>query len=243
MISKAILQDIAFAAIGPIRFSYISGLLSLCTSLGAATALGQGKVEFDTFVKGSLITHVYLPSPANPGLVQIGNGTSDYPVGTTDWSGWAPVSGDGFSAQLFAAPGTNAPINSLTPAFPVTTFHTGVGAGFVNAVVAPLSGVFPGDLATVQMRVWDNKSGTVNDWGTAVAQPSGTERLGLSLPFEVGPVGGAGGSSPLMIGLQSFNLAYSVPESSVLTLTGAGGLLLCLACRRTPRKNAAPDRR
>jgi hypothetical protein len=70
-----------------------------------ASTYAQGTVEFYNRVPTVVISHVYLPSSANPGIVQIGNGPYDFPPGTTDWTGWTPVSGAGFSAQLFAAPG------------------------------------------------------------------------------------------------------------------------------------------
>jgi hypothetical protein len=164
--------------------------------------------------------------------VQIGNGPSDFPPGTTDWTGWTSVSGSGFTAQLFAADGANAPVNSLTPALPTTTFLTGVGAGFVNVVIATLANAPPGSVATVQMRVWDNKGGTITDWAQALAQPPGTEILGASQPINVGPLASPVGVPPPLVGLQSFNLIYNVPEPSLFALAGLGGLLLWSASSR-----------
>jgi hypothetical protein len=190
-------------------------------------SFAQGTVYFDNHLVGAVISHVYLPLPTNPGLVQIGNGTADYLPGTTDWTGWTPVSGGGFSAQLFAAPGANAPVASLAPAFPVTTFQTGPFAGFVSGVVATLTGV-PYDYVptvTFQMRVWDNRGGSVTDWVTALAQPAGTELVGVSAPLNLaGPFGF--NTPPSLVGLQSFNLTYNVPEPSPLALVALASFSL-----------------
>jgi hypothetical protein len=199
----------------------------------AASVLAQGTVIFANDAKFSVVCHVYLPSPAFPGLVQIGNGPSDVPAGTTDWTGWTPVSGTGFSAQLFGAEGRDVPVDSLAPALPITTFGTGPGAGFVNQVVVALANVPWPNPATVQMRVWDNKGGTIADWATALAQPPGTEILGMStrtdLPFTGG---GLGFPPPFLVGLQSFNLTYNVPEPSPFALFGFGAFSLWLSCGR-----------
>jgi hypothetical protein len=93
------------------RKSFI--LAALCV-VKAATAPAQGTVYFGNYWLGGA-SRVYLPSPAHPGLVQIGNGPSEKPPGTTDWTGWTLVSGAGFSAQLFGIGGANAPVDSLAP--------------------------------------------------------------------------------------------------------------------------------
>jgi hypothetical protein len=211
------------------RFAVARSVVPALCALNTISATAQGTVLFDTHLPGELISHVYLPLPTSPGLVQIGNGTADYPTGTTDWTGWAPVSGVGFSAQLFAAPGADAPVDSLAPAFPITTFHTGAGAGLVVEVVATLTGVpWFAPVATVQMRVWDNRGGSIPDWTTALAQPAGTELLGLCAPINVANIGGGAlPNPPGLDGLQSFNLYY-VPEPSPLALAGCGALLLII---------------
>jgi hypothetical protein len=216
-----------------------SSLLLLCfvPILGCANVLAQGTVVFDNRITGTVVTHVYLPSPANPGLVQIGNGVSDYPQGTTDWTGWTLISGSGFSAQLFAAPGANAAIDSLAPAFPVTTFRTGAAAGFLAGVIATLTGVpVNAPVATVQMRVWDNKGGLITDWASALAQPPGTEILGVFRPLNVLSIGSPTSQGPVLLGLQSFNLTYNVPEPSAFVLAGFGALLLWVAHRIAHRR-------
>jgi len=202
---------------------------ALLLGCGCASVLGQGMVVFNNREATVVVSHVYLPSQTTPGLLQVGNGSSDFPPGTTDWTGWTPVTGDGFSAQLFAAEGTDVPADSLAPAFPTTTFRTGVVAGFVNGVIVKLAGVRIGFDATIQMRVWDNNGGAITDWATAVAQPPKTEILGMSAPINVPNIAGGFATPSLLVGLQSFNLTYNVPEPSAFALAGAGGSLLWLA--------------
>jgi hypothetical protein len=208
-----------------LRVFFVKSLIvsGLCV-INVASALGPGTVWFENpFLYG--LSRVYLPSPANPGLVQIGNGPSERPAGTTDWAGWTPVSGSGFTAQLFVASGSNVPVDSLAPATPTTTFRTGDRAGFVQPVIVSIPGAPEGSFATVQMRVWDNQGGTVTDWATALAQPAGSELVGASPPINVGPLGGPGPLPPYLVGLQRFNLTY-VPEPSPFALAWLGAFLV-----------------
>jgi hypothetical protein len=215
------------------RWSFLPLILSTVNPPGT---LAQGTVWFANHWFGG-VSRVYMPSPASPGLMQTGNGPSDDPPGTTDWTGWTPVTGSAFSAQLFGIGGANAPADSLRPAGPITTFQSGPDAGIINSVLVTLTdapGPFP---ATVQMRVWDNKGGAITDWATALAQPPGTEILGTSGLINLPHTGaGLGASPPNLVGLQSFNLAYNVPEPCVLALVGVGGVLLRFV---RPRKRPA----
>jgi hypothetical protein len=199
--------------------------------VSVATTFGQGRVDFNIHSVNAVITKVYLPSPADPGLMQIGNGPSDFPPGTTDWTGWTPVSGSAFTAQLFAANGADVPIDSLAPAFPTTTFLTGKGAGFVNDVVTTFNNVPYGAMATVQMRVWDNQGGTIPDWAKALAQPRGTEILGMSVPINIS-LSPPSAPPQSLYGLRSFNLTYNVPEPCPFALFGLGAFLLWFARTR-----------
>ncbi len=204
-------------------------VLSVLCLFGITTTFAQGTVVFDNRVPGTAISHVYLPLASNPTLTQIGNGVSDYPSGTTDWTGWTLVSGGGFSAQLFGAAGADVAADSLAPAFPVTTFRTGAYAGFVQPVTATFTGVPVNSLTTIQMRVWDNQGGMVTSWAAALAQPQGTELLGTSALINLYVGGGGPGPTPTLVGLQSFNLVYNVPEPSLLALFGVGALVLRVA--------------
>jgi hypothetical protein len=174
-----------------------------------------------------------VPNASNPFVPQFGNGSSDFPPGTTDWTGFTPISSAPESwaaAQLWAAPGANAPINSLQPALAITTFRSGADAGFINGLIATLGGV-PADapVATLQLRVWDTRQGTITSWQAAMdfASTQGILALGASHPFNVMKIGGVLNSAPTLDGLTSFSLVLSepAPEPSSTTLLG---LAICL---------------
>jgi len=90
-------------------------------------------------------------------------------------------------------------------------------------------------VATLQLRVWDNMGGTVNDWATAESLwLSGQIAAGKSPLFNSLPLGGAGeppSLPPNLVGLQSFNIYY-VPEPGTLALLGLGALGLMVFRRK-----------
>jgi hypothetical protein len=49
---------------------------------------------------------------------------------------------------------------------------------------------FQTPIATLQIRVWDNRGGTIADWATAIAQSPGSELVGLSGAINFGNIGG-----------------------------------------------------
>jgi hypothetical protein len=133
------------------------------------------------------------------------------------------LSGTGFTAQLFG--GVSADASSFAPLSPPTTFRTGSGAGYVTVVTATLSGV-PKDapFAYVQMRVWDNRGGTINTWAQVLADPSATR--GLSTVERVNNIGGDINSTPTLPTLYD-----SVPsEWSDITFAGPVPELLRSVC-------------
>src|SRR5258708_3246187 len=147
-----------------------------------STSLAQGLVVF--YNQSSLVkTRVYLG-----GDHQIaGNGPNDYPAGTQDWTGFTPLTGTGYPAQLWFAAGPNQPESSLQPVLPTTTFLTvAAGAGvLVNGGNVALPGVPDDTVATITLRVWDNRAGTVTSW--AMAQAAGVA-LGESPLFTTPPL-------------------------------------------------------
>jgi hypothetical protein len=200
-----------------VRTSTLPGLFFL---LSGASVLSQGTVIFANRVVGELITHVYLG-----GDHQIsGNGPNDIPGGTQDWTGFTGLLGTGYTAQLWAADGPNQPESSLEPVLPTTTFQTAAaGAGFLTTGgLVQLPGVPVGDVATITLRVWDNRGGTVTSW--AMAQARGVP-LGESPLFNSLPVRGLDPPGPMLYGLVSFNI-YQVPEPSALALVGLG-MVVC----------------
>jgi hypothetical protein len=203
-------------------------VLAACALTCAASVFAQGTVVFNNRVTGTVVTHVYSGATA-----QSGNAANDFPTGATSWAGYTPLDGAGYSAQLWAAPGAGAAEASLKGALPITTFRSGSGAGFVNGVTATLTDV-PADapVATMQLRVWDNKNGTVNDWATASA---GTGAFGKSPLFEVQKIGGVANPAPNLTGLVSFSITGGgtvVPEPSTFALAGLGAAALLIFRRR-----------
>jgi hypothetical protein len=222
--------------------------LTFCALLVMTHAvLGQGTIRFDNNIPGVVVTHIY--EHEWKWYAWHGNGPQDFPPGTFDWK-LRPLEGPGYSAQLFAAPGPKSENtwSSLQPASPITTFRTGAEAGFLQPVIATLAGV-PADapIATLQLRVWDNRGGLVPTYLQAVfAGPDGNIIVGESEMFEVRNIGGVINPPPALVGLRSFNLSFAVPiapEPSVMSLLGAGGLVALWRSRlsaRARRREVAP---
>jgi uncharacterized repeat protein (TIGR02543 family) len=174
----------------------------------------QGTVVFNNRIVGTVVTHVYGPQNADPTFYQNGNGFADTVSGAQNWTGFTaigatgtagPLGGANFLAQLWAANGADQAEANLQPALPMTTFRTGPAAGFIAGVIATLNNV-PQDapVASVQMRVWDSRGGTITNWAQASADP--TLLRGVSPLLNLGPIGGLGHPNPNLYGLQSFNL-------------------------------------
>lgn len=203
-------------------------ILAACALSCAASVFAQGTIVFNNRVVGSVVTHIYGPNPGNLAQYQFGNGTGDTAAGTTDWSAFPLLSGTGFSAQLWAAPGLNQVESSLVAASPTTSFRTGLAAGFITGVTATLANV-AGDStggATLALRVWDNAGGTITSWDLATTR-------GESPLFNVtAAIGGALNTPPNLVGLQSFNITSTVPEPSTFVLAGLGAAALLIFRRR-----------
>jgi hypothetical protein len=215
-------------------------LLTLAFSTCALSLLAQGTVFF--------INHgtdfrapIYGPQLGNPAVSLIGNASDGLPAGTTVYTG-ERLAGSGYVAQLFSAPGANAPEYALV-ASPnsVTTFRTGSAAGFFAGVTATLANV-PKDaaVATLQVRVWDNSSGLYPTWTQALpAWQSGLTAAALGNLFTVNAIGGDFNTPPLPLGMRSFNM---IPEPSTYALLALGGFGLWLYRRRKLPGNNNHDR-
>lgn len=211
----------------------LTGIAVTC----AVSVFAQGQVNFANRVAGSVITHVYGPSPTTPSQAFSGQGANDLPTGSTDWTGFTALLGAGYTAELWGAPttaGVIQPETSLQAATPTTTFRTtATGAGWVNNTTATFANIPAGaPLATLQMRVWDNKGGTVNSWADAGTQ--GANR-GASPLFNLADIGGGLVTPPNLTGLQSFSLVGTgtiIPEPSTFALAGLGAAALLIFRRR-----------
>lgn len=195
-------------------------ILAACALTCAASVFAQGTVVFNNRITGTLVTHVYAGAAALSG-----NGANDTPAGAQDWSGYTPLSGANWSAQLFSgAAGTTDP-NTLVGALPITTFRTGAAAGFVSGTTATLANVAADAASAVlQLRVWDNTTGA--DYATATIK-------GASPLFTVNAIGGTLNPAPALTGLTSFSVAATVvPEPSSFALVGLGAAALLIFRRK-----------
>lgn len=170
----------------------------------AAGGSAQGLLIFNNRVGEQVVAPVYNLELANPALAKRGNGQI--------YTGH-PLAGSGFTAQLFGGP-TNTAVEKLAPLSPATVFRIGDGAGFVvapsTAVAVP--GVREGELATVQLRAWSNRGGSISNWTHVLADS--TVARGESLPIVTPPLGSVFNPPPNLIGLESFNLSLTLRLTS-----------------------------
>jgi len=210
-------------------------LLALALVATTSAVLAQGTINFNNLNSaGGLRAPVYGINTNNPADARAGNTAAGLPTGTQTYPGSALLDGPNWSAQLFAAPGLSQTEGSLLAASSAATvFRSGTAAGYVTAATATLTGVAKdAPSATIQMRVWNNLGGTINTW--AAAEPlwlNGTIAAGKSLLFNLNGIGGDIASPTLMVGLQSFNVAF-VPEPSSFALAGMGLASLLIFRRR-----------
>jgi hypothetical protein len=201
-------------------------------SIVAVSAFGQGQVFFNNRVVGSVVAPVYGPNPASPTARVSGNATTN--GGTVNYSGYPLIAGGtNYTAQLWYGPagtgqGALVPVTDATGYVPFRT--TAATAGFIQAPAgaATLSGIDFGAAAALQMRVWDNRGGTITTWAEALVrqQADPTLAAGFSDIITVTTVSPPN-TPPNMVGLTSFSLTV-VPEPSVIALgvLGLGALLL-----------------
>jgi len=216
----------------------------LLSALAFRNASAQGWVMLSNF-NGQNRTRVYAPLATDPAFSQIGNGSTDVPAGTTSWTGFTLIGADGANGQygasttlaaLLGAPRLNQPESSLLAGSPLTTFHTGAGAGGMVSAVDAFSNI-PYDYTgggTFEMVVWDNSSGQYPTWALASgAWEAGDIAAGKSGLMNLTAAIGGTLYTPPFLPVQSFDLYYTViPEPSTFPLLGLGGAALVAVCRR-----------
>ncbi len=199
----------------------LSLVMIIVTSL---TALSQGRVNFNNRVIGAVVAPIYGINPDMPMVTLRGNANTN--GGTVDYTGWPLLSGTGWSASLWVGlSGSGSLLEVAT-----TTFRTAAnGAGFVQ----PLSNVsvpaFFDNNSPVdfQVRVWDNRNGTITSWAAALAVPGLPSSYSdiFTINLQTLP------SIPQdLVGLTSFNITTIVPEPSIMALI-ASAIVLCLITR------------
>jgi hypothetical protein len=187
-------------------------------------------MQLNNYITGSVQAPVYDVNPANPLEIKQGNTSAGLPTGTQTAYAGAGLLGAGFTAQLFAGPLGTAD-DALQPVAGTTTFRTSTAAaGRVNALSSvSIPGVAGGTSARVQLRVWENRAGTITSWADVLADDSvkrgyslAWNSLALGDPFASPP-----GTPATMFGVTSFQL-FVVPEPSIIALgaLGLGALIL-----------------
>lgn len=201
--------------------------------VSAHAVFAQGIVRNVNNATGFLRANIYGVDPNAPDVHKSGQSASDVPAGGTAYGGSALL-GTGFTVQLWGIGGTTTDASTLLLAVNGTsTFRTQTAAaGIYNETAAQIQNA-PGGAsshATLQLRVWDNKNGSITDWATALATQG--------LAREAGPLFGVdalgdGGSvpAPLLLNMTSFQLVQ-VPEPSTIALALAGGIGMLFLRRR-----------
>ncbi len=192
-----------------IRFAFAT--LSTWLLVLPVVGRGQGTVQFGNRFANTQITHVY-DERNYPNSPQSGNTAIDTPAGTTVYYG-PLLTGSGWTAQLWAAPGITTDGAMLLAAFNgSSTFRTGAAAGNWVTTIATLNNV-PKDapIATFQVRVFPTQFGS---WEQALAFGFG---VGSSPLFQVSNIGGDFNTPPELTGLTSFTIPF-IPEPATLTI-------------------------
>jgi hypothetical protein len=84
-------------------------LVAASLFLSSECAHPQAMVQFYNYIPGFLVTHIYAPNSADICSWQIGNGLTDTPIGSTDWSAFMLIGANG-TAGPFAASTTLDPL-------------------------------------------------------------------------------------------------------------------------------------
>ncbi len=210
-------------------------IIALVAMTAAVSVLAQGTVNFSTRVTGTVVGHVYGPEAAGSTVSLFGNTATETPAGSTVYAGGF-LTGAGWSAQLFSATGAGAAESSLVAIPTISSFRTGTTLGGTPApVVVTVGNVPAAGTGTFQMRVWDNKTGTITTWEQAeTAWKAGTIAAGKSQLFSVSNLGDGALNLPAnMDNFRSFNVYFQiVPEPSTFALLGLGTLGMLIFRRK-----------
>jgi hypothetical protein len=204
-------------------------ILAVCVTACAVSVFAQGTIVFGNHIANSVVAPIFGPEPGNPGQVIQGNTANGFPVGTTVYTGLGlgthPTDFMGtFTVELWA--GTSAA--SLAPVAGAQASLITLGFFATAGTPVAIPGIASGSTATLELRAWDNKGGTITTWAAAVAAG---DLAGQSAPFTSAALGGGPVPPPNLVGLTSFNV-HAVPEPTVFALAGLGAAALLIFRRR-----------
>jgi len=201
---------------------------------GVASVFGQGAINWGNNTGGR--SPIYGPDPSNPSASLSGQSSLGSPAGTNVYGG-PLLQGTGFTFDVWA--GTTAATEGSLVLIAETTFRTSANpaalpAGLVNGGTTTVPGVTAGQNAHYEIRVWDNKGGTLPTW--AAAQLAGNTAMGESAILTSAALGGSltdgtPVSNPSTV-FTSFNIAGAVPEPTTFALAGLGAAALMIFRRR-----------
>lgn len=197
----------------------------------ALSSFGQGTINFNNRVLGTLIAPIYgvdASTLANQTTQKSGNTASGLPVGTQTYGG-ALLDGAGFTASLWARPaGSSGLYDQVATGLFRSVTPTDL-RGFWTNSTATVPTVAPGMQAQFVVRVWNNNNGAVASWVQALALFRDHGESAAFTPSGLGGIDVDGNIviPPNMSGFRSFNL-IAVPEPSLIALgaLGFGALLL-----------------
>jgi hypothetical protein len=218
-------------------------LLTTAALALVTSAFAQGTVQF--------ITRATLGSPPYYSQVfgeeadhtqKTGNTAQNLPAGTQTYAG-APLTGNGWTAQLWSIPGSTLPAGPFTvfgvpladnfiASVPTSTFRTGTSAGSIALTTATLANVAEDAASAVlQVRVWPTSFGSWAQAVTAFNAGNPLALIGASPAFVVNLIGGQVNTPPQLTGA-SFSVVSPIPEPSSFALAGMGLASLLIFRRR-----------
>ncbi len=177
----------------------VTNLYGTATSSNATLTIAGG-VSFGN----NFSAPVYAPEPSDPTLAKTGNTSAGTPAGTQTYGG-AKLTGSNYTAELWGAVGANLPESALA-AVPNSQTLFRLSSGTFN-VVSPnpvIPGAVEGQVATLELRAWDNRAGLVTNWAGALADA--TVNRGVSALFNSPPLGGVSAAPSLSGYMTSFNV-------------------------------------
>jgi hypothetical protein len=197
-------------------------------------AFGQGQITFynRSTVPVPFFTPIYGLNPNAPQIRISGNATTN--GGTANYTGTPLLSGSGYTASLWAADAGVTDMGEFQQ-YAARTFSSNPSLG---GTISPFAVTVPwehGQAVNFQVRVWDNRNGTILTWAEALGTADQAIATGFSDIFSV-TVRQAPDAPAIMVGMTSFNLTTPVPEPTTLALALviAGGCLVRRRLKQAP---------